>query len=518
MSIPMPTDLPLLGAQQLAGQIPFAEEPLATLLKRANWIYKTYSPAALNLACWSDTSSNSLVYTVPFQPSADGLSYQPSIALVTDTTGDVNVTVETSPDASTWSSVSGWSTRALACTAVDVGLFLAEDPISVPASAAYLKITVAHSLSSPAYVQLHGFMLHVEALPSPTTLSAGEKACGFAAYEDAHLTGTGAGLHTEYLNRIAQNVSALAADRVHCIAGFAQDSGGQLRLDPTNGSRRQVLRGRVHLPANVAGTVKIWTKFSGAGSEMRVGQLNGAGEFHKFTAGSFHQTAEITVTGQYPTLFAEIDIGSTAIIDYLIMTYTPQTGADYAPTGSGYLINEVDPPPFMHLLGAAEDLTMRLAIGSYATCAHVFDLGNVIPSDYPAAGTIFNTEDVYYTFQRVPPGAYAYRANFVNASDGGSAFGSLTDVEAASKTGSGGTNMEATVPPDIQGIGHLFLMDGGVSDVAITDAGGAYISSGDGDGPFRVDKDDEGQVQIIAQKNCTGSGGEWYIVNDLTTL
>lgn len=531
MSVTVPSDLELLDPNAIVGNVEVSEEPLHTLLRRINWLFATYTPAACNFVGVQGTTNNSVTFRVPFPASADSLNYQPVFVVLTDTTGNFTIDIdECDTFSGTYSAVSGYGSKTLSCTATDANVFWSEDSFPVAASTEFIEVTVTQS-DPTAYIQLAAFM----AYPAPlelstgtsvslaTKLPTGRSSSGVWIYEDAHLTSTGAAVHTEYMNRPVRAVSALAADRVQCVGSFVQNTGYDRGFALGTGHiSRTFFRNRLYLPGNVGSatvTVKLGAREGGTGGSVTVGQMGAPSDsWHTFSVPQTTATAQsatITVWGERPEIIGIAHIDSRSDILYMVLEWVPDFASNYEPTGSYKLVDEPAPPPKAEVLAACEQMTMRLADAGYAACATTFYAGYFRASDWNAGGTPFSGDNVAYAFQRVPPGVKGMRTTFVRGSDGGG--GEMSDTTFGSKPGSGGAEQTGTVESPVEG-GEVAPWSADAAYVEVYDGGAEYAASGSGDDPIRTAEDREAHDLLVVMERSSGLSGEWIRVDDLSAV
>jgi hypothetical protein len=387
MAITIPSDLELLSGNDLVGNIPFDEDPLHTLLRRTNWLYATHAPPVLNVCPYSEFQ-NSSTYIVPCPASLDGLTYQCSITAYCDA-GTINVTLETSPDGSSWSNVTGWNPNGLTAALTGDQFWGQPDTsaltdVPVPTGTNYLRITITQA-NALLDVQLQGFCLYPKKL---TSIAAGTKASGFVPYDDGHLTSTGAAIHTEYINRAAYNVWATMRDRKQMLTCWAQEASGPLRLTGLG----YLFYGVVSIPPEAAGdqvTVRVKATDAGTGYVM-VGQKNG-----NYVAldsdGTIHtDTLTLNDHDDLPVLYCLVKADSGTDVEFVSVEWAPTLGSDDP------LLSAPAPAAKVEFLGQLDHITLEGCVRPYAqTCLH-FDPSEATGSDW-------------HGYQVVAPGTRALR-------------------------------------------------------------------------------------------------------------
>lgn len=214
MAITVPTELVIVPGAALV-QPPMAANPLDTILKNSNHLYRYFRPPLVSFVPIDGVASRDRSYVVPVVPSADGLSYTFQHRILPATTGSVDIKVEgnSGVDPS-----SGWST------------------LYGPASSGSLTggawATVAHSATlAPTVTMLRISYLgagadltigHVLAFPAPSSVASGVKPSGFIPYDDGLLSVSGAPVTTEMVNRMRTNALAVLRDRRQVVASLVQ--------------------------------------------------------------------------------------------------------------------------------------------------------------------------------------------------------------------------------------------------------------------------------------------------------
>lgn len=198
-----------------------AAEPLLTALQNLAEVYQYHCPAILSVCPTAPTDVRPPYFVMPIKPSADGLPYTVRLIFVTPANdlADVDVwyTTDYTGDTTTWTHLDG-----------DTGLATVEDEATVwegggviPADAEAIKVFADADESN---LVLH----HVLVAPNWDAIDppAGVTDCGFVAFDDTMITGTGAPIHTEHVNRCKLSALAVLRDRWQCAYSYcAQGSG-----------------------------------------------------------------------------------------------------------------------------------------------------------------------------------------------------------------------------------------------------------------------------------------------------
>ncbi|MHC4892247.1 MAG: hypothetical protein ACYTFV_02575 [Planctomycetota bacterium] len=370
MAINVPTTIELLDANQLLGAVPAGREPLETLLNRTNHLYAYHAPALVNVT-FRDAFNPSSQFIVPIDPSVDGIDYDVAMSFVADA-GTIAVTLGWSATyAGAYSSIAGWNANTItsaAPSATHIGAADSTEPAaSIPASARFLSVSVVHATGD---VQLHSLCITPRRM---TSISSGAKASGFIAFDDGLLSSTGAPINTEHLNRGWQNITATYSDRRHWLMGQVfSPSAPSYRFTKFGykGTHQYTTVGQVHMPGNVESVCKVRMRAqdSGTPASITIGQINGASV--TLDANDTDHETDLTISGEYPVLFAMANPYNGIAIRYLSVTWAPSLGI-----ATGFVTGAA-PPARLEYLATLDTLSLQALATPYAVSLHSTDVDN----------------------------------------------------------------------------------------------------------------------------------------------
>lgn len=197
-------------------------ETLAKALDNTHLLYLDWCPPVADF-CPITVASTSHSFTVPIQPSLDGLRYQFKLTIYSSFTGNVTVTVQES------ATFTGVFANVVAPTAVAVtagNRVAATFTGTIPATSRVLRLSLASGAGNNYYPE------HFLAQPLPDSTVVpfvnpwGVTASGFRVFDDALLRG-GAGIpvNTEYHDRCLHNTRAIVRDRQQCVFSLVFEDG-----------------------------------------------------------------------------------------------------------------------------------------------------------------------------------------------------------------------------------------------------------------------------------------------------
>jgi len=516
MAITIPSTLELLTPQDFIGQVPSAEEPLHTLLRRLNWLYSTYSPPLVNASPYCSASGYAPAVVFPVLPSADGIAYDITIRIIAKETGSPNTcdisVYEATGYTGSWSALpnspfedvalvqSGTGSAAYAVTyTANLG--------AVDSSTRFIKVAVGHDARKDT--QIAAVLIYPRTISS---ISAGTFASGFVPYDDAALVTAGAAIHREYFDRIWNGVHAIMSDRRCALASFIADSGG-LRIS-TAGTTRRVFFGQTHIPGGGVTAATVHVKFGDTGAgKLMVGQYNGGdGSVVTFDDSTSAQSATIKLYGEKPLIQAVATVGTAMTFFHMVIDYADPRG------GSGDYFTGLTPPARSVDLAVMETITMDAAGAVYPCCATFNDPTVAHPSEF---GDFTSDGDLVFHLVRTPPFAFALRHVYAYATTGGSMGGGDTDFKPAPVQGYINAAAQLTSIPVSDVVGHGQFPPSNAFAPCTDVAAPETVSTGDADGEFSFSLTEARTpaVDIVAYKVACGFGGKaWHVVNDKTTV
>jgi hypothetical protein len=332
MTITTPSTFEVVTQQALATAA-LTKEPLHTIARRLNYLWRRHRPAHVAVSPTTETMTRDTIVEVGVDPSVDGLLYAFTHRARILTTGTMAITVE-AWDGASWATIYGPSSTATTGST----WFEHAHSTTIAAGTRRLRVTYAHGTDTYWVSDLH-------AVPAPTTTPSTPQTSGFAAYDDGQLAATGAPIHAELLNRCKASAVAVLQDRKHCVLSFAQDRttprfAGQVTQSPGSlftGSPYQLLgRGRCELPGNLGAavlTLHVHGKTTGGGTTATL-TIRQVGATHADSSATFdlddtwQQSSSIVVVGERPELELLVvnpDTSGTnkAIVDSVVALWSP---------------------------------------------------------------------------------------------------------------------------------------------------------------------------------------------------
>lgn len=512
MAIVVPADWQHLTKGQLVGYVPAGIEPVNALAQRSHWYYKHHSPSVFSGVIWNAAATTQEAF-FPVSPSADGLEY--TIALNISYAANDTYTLRAYYTADSATNGASWTlidTDSASLTGSPTFATLTAAG-TVPATAKFLRVVTSTGASSNH--QVTGITVY----PSGNHTPPAAAASGFAGFDNGFLT-TGAPIHTEYLNRAANNFKAVYQDRKWCVWSWIQTASAGVRIAASvAGGQRPIGMAQVTMPDDLlsrTATVKIRANDS-AGSDgfVEVYQVNGATTGSTLTADNTDRSTTITLTGDKPVIAARTVGNGTVDVYYISVEVAPtleQQGT------SKDIITAAAPPARTEYLTTIDGLQSRLYWQAYPVPGVVFD-----PSTY-TAGHIMHGVRVGPGVKRFRPCATRYvvgedastvvgMAAFFNTDSGTSAHEKI--VIQSEKTGNSQKHpINGSTDEEKQNSG--FLEWGSLTDMTSVDAS-TYPSGVDR--LAEIAENDEPQLEIFSQfVDCFGFGGAFVRVSDVTTL
>jgi hypothetical protein len=318
MSVTIPAKAPIFALKELIGRIKAGQEPVKEMLEASNWLFDGYTPTPHAFCPINTAHEHREQYIVPIAPSADALTYELRFAYWT-TAGTWDLTVETSPDGSTWSTATSHTYLSVAAGEHFVNPY--SPTFGVPAATTHIRYTLEHA-DTANDIQLQYAAL---APDSPGTIPSRRATSGWVAFDDAQLAAVGAPIHVEYFNRLRDNVLALVGDRVHQVASFVQrTTSSRLTLTKTASiSHRTLFVAPYYLRGQGSPRVRCraWANDSGT-AVLRFGQLGGA-QTTGIACDNTPRTATLDLVGESGLVYCvvEPDAGTTPL--YATIDWTP---------------------------------------------------------------------------------------------------------------------------------------------------------------------------------------------------
>ena len=369
MAITIPSNLELLDENALIGHVPTGTEPLHTIMRRTNWHYARHSPALVNVApIIAAAASNTIV--VPAYASADGLTYQSQWIVWSQTAVTCSFSVEwATAGGGPWNHVTGSPFTSPTLNALATKSFT--QTFTLPSTTRFLRLSIYSG--SPA-MQLQTFACYPDAISS---ITAGTKASGFIAYDDAALqvVSDDAPIHTEYFNRAKENIRTTMADRRHCVFSFAQDASYYAqRYSPPNAETVVRIAYAPYWLGNVKTTqqVTVYAKATDTGTpdgSIVIGQDGSDYAALEWVANGTHHQGTLTLDpAADPAIYVNgKDITTALEVEYVFIDWSP------ALISSDAVISSPAPPPLREYLQSVEDVTLSGCISPYATTGLNFE-------------------------------------------------------------------------------------------------------------------------------------------------
>jgi hypothetical protein len=217
MAIVTPTDLVPVPVDAIA--LSNVAGKLTTVLQNTNYLYRYHRPAALSVAYWcqSDITGRDARFTIPFNPSVDGLSYVlRHHVLATSLLGGATITASIE----THTVAGGWVAAASDSAAIAAGSnqhAIVDHHFTIDPAVDMLRVTYS---TTAGWFTPH----HLLAYPFASSPTAGIKQSGFVPFDDGILVGaTGGAVHTEFIERAQTNALAILRDRAQCAFALVQE-------------------------------------------------------------------------------------------------------------------------------------------------------------------------------------------------------------------------------------------------------------------------------------------------------
>ena len=510
MAITVPTDWTHITKGQLVGHVPAAIEPVNTLAQRTHYIYRNHTPPIFTGVIWCAMTSAHEAY-FPVSPSADGLSYVVSVWISTAGADTYGLQVYTTPDSATasatWTAVGSDSEAIASATFSELTA-----TVTIAAATKFVRIAVA---STGTNSQITGVTIY----PAATNTPSATNASGFFAFDDGFL-GTGAPIHTEYLNRCIQNTAAVYKDRKWIVFSFVQTTQLSVRISPTDGiGVRPIGKARVSMPDDLlsrTATVKVRAADSAAtDGHIEVYQVNGDTTSSALTADGTDRSATITLKGATPIIAARVISSGTVDVYYITVEVAPQLEKQ----GTGkQMITAAAPPARTEYLTTIDGFQERIYWQRYPVPGIVLDT-----TDYTVGHVRFNliagpgTKRFRPCVTRydITPGANTVltSASFYNTDSGTSAHETIH----VAFDGTGTTEkhpLNGSTDSEKQNAGHTEW--GSMTDIATPSS----ITYPQGvDRLAEISETDAPQPELISQLfNVFGFGGLFIESDNITTL
>ena len=376
MAITVPGDWDHLTKGELVGHVPAAVEPVNTLAQRTHYVYRNHAPPIFTGIVWNAAATGHEAY-FPISPSADGLSYIVDVFMSYTGADTYVLRVYSTPDSATASAT--WTLLATDSDAITgASHHQYSATITIPAATKFLRIASASSTNH----QLTGVTVY----PALTNSPSATNPSGFLAFDDGFL-GTGAPVHTEYLNRTLNNAAAVYKDRKWGVFSFLQTTALSVRLAPTDGIGTRALgKARISMPDDLltrTATVKVRANDSASPDGfVEVYQVNGNTTGSTLTADNTDRSTTITLKGSTPVIAARVVSSGTVDVYYVTVEIAPTL--EMQGTGKE-MITAAAPPARTEYLTTVDGFQERIYWQRYPTPGLVFD-----PTDYTAGHLRFN--------------------------------------------------------------------------------------------------------------------------------
>ena len=316
MAIAVPTEAKITPASGFVHPA-MGPDALATALDNTNFLYLSHCPPLVDYSPIAVTTDASRTYTVPIQPSLDGIDYEFRVVLLPAFNGNLSIGIQESATyggvytdvvAATVTAVSNgvWKVVYLAAPILPASRVL-RLKFSAVGGAFYLSHFIAFPLPSPGAF---------EGLTAPT-------ASGFRVFEDSLLrAGAGSPINTEHVDRTLHNARAVLRDRQQCVFSLVQEDGSRYLNAPpsatiTSDPSLPVLVGhtRCHIPHNGMAWIEVRSiaeVSAGSSVDRVVVQVAGKPTVAlDAPVGAAVQTARMLVTG--PTFDVSMYVSCTAV-------------------------------------------------------------------------------------------------------------------------------------------------------------------------------------------------------------
>jgi hypothetical protein len=214
MAINIPSEYEPIDPTRLIGRAPFDDDPLDDILELGNWLYANHSPPIL-CSVPNTALAASHDYVFPLWASADALDYECLVYVSRSATATVTVDFYES-SASSWGAW-GAATSTTTIASADTSVYELFTLSGVLATTRFAKLSFTWSAGTG---RVMGILIYPKKI---TSITAAQKSSGFHPYDAAHLTSTGAAIHTEYINRAYRNVASVYRDRRVCLACVLDD-------------------------------------------------------------------------------------------------------------------------------------------------------------------------------------------------------------------------------------------------------------------------------------------------------
>jgi len=511
VAITIPGDWTHLSKPEISGYVPAAIEPVNTLAQRTHFMYRNHTPAAFTGVVWSTMAATQETF-FPISPSADGLDYTALVNISyagNDTfTLRAYYTAGTATNGATWTQ---FGTQSTALTGSPTHSTLTATG-GIPAAAKFIRIVT--STGATTNHQVTGVTVY----PAPGTPAATQDS-GFIAFDNGFL-GTGAPIHTEYLNRCANNAIAVYKDRKWCVWSFLQTAALPLRIScATPGAYRSLGMAACSMPDDLltrTATVKVRANdSSGTDGYVEVYQLNGQTTGSTLTADNTDRSTTITLTGANPVIGARIVANGTMDVYYVKVEVSPSLEKQGT---SKDLITSAAPPARTEYLTTLDGLQARLYWQPYPVTGVVMD-----PSYYVAGHVLLS--------MRVGPGVRRFRCALTRYILGGDATSVVALATFKNSDSGTATHESITIQSDITGSSESHPLTGSTDEEKTANGAIEYGSLVDmptvNASTFptglnrlaEIVESDTAQTEVFfGFANVYGFGGEFLTTTDVTTL
>ncbi|MCC7542459.1 MAG: hypothetical protein IT379_39945, partial [Deltaproteobacteria bacterium] len=331
------------------------------IANNVNWLYCNYRPPVASVSPWYPTSATiaNPTHAVPVVLSADGLTYEVHVESYSadgTSTATVDVDAAADPQPATggdWSSIATPTTPASSGTQSWAAFDITPNP-----ARDFLRFRV-----SDADHKVMSIMVAPKKLTDfdPTA----SLASGFVWMSIAQIVQDGAAVHPEFFNRAWRNVARVVLDREQVLWSHSAGVGSDYDIGTSPAVRNLGVA-----PCALKGwqgqevTVKILAQQDSNGGRLVVGQRGGESvifdDIGDIDAEYHYDEDTMTLVGDEPVIYAQLDPADTAHVHYVGVHWTPGlVDEDY--------IRGTTPAPRLEYLFALVDRIRRACLYSYAS-------------------------------------------------------------------------------------------------------------------------------------------------------
>lgn len=313
MAITVPANMPVVTPADLLGIVTTDSQPLKKLGELCNYLYAKHSPPLVNCAPFYDLATT-YTFTIPCEPSVDGLNYVARFGLYAATTHTPTVTISgnhnaASKDAAQPGTPGDWTTltgpvnlpiTATTETWVDIPVF------AIPSGVTLLRFVMTGGASfHPASIMVHPNL--------ESAIASGPKVSGVFPFNDSILSVVGAPQYIEILNRLRRNAALIVRDREQVcasVAGATNVSRIIITSGGVAGLTKKVFDVGGYMPGQIGGLlrVRVYAYDTIGGAKLTVGIQGGdAVQFTIASNGSTfrRQEKDLRVATERPQFYAD---------------------------------------------------------------------------------------------------------------------------------------------------------------------------------------------------------------------